>query len=468
MKIKELIKQDEGFRYVADSMEFRSSAGRRCMLESAYLTTAAGLEAEWDRTEAVMAAIRADGHQGAYKALQQSLMQMHDLQGTVAALAERRVLNEVDLFEIKNLAALNQKARAALAELGLDGTLPLPDLAEVFALLDPDGTGTVSFYIYDSYDPRLAPLRQQLRSLPKDDGQAGRSAELFAEQERIEQEVCTRLATRLQARADAIGRSLEQMAYTDFLLAKTGLALQWGLTRPAIGDTIAYGQLFNPRLRHRNESLGLRYQAVDIAAPAGATLITGANMAGKTVLLKSLATAQLMIQCGLYAPAASASVPLFERVETSIGDGQNEMNGLSSYASEIIRISQILQLGRRQRALILIDEPARTTNPVEGKAIVESLVGILMRQSSTSLITTHYSGIGKGCRKLRVRGFVEGLSTAQITPSTINQFIDYSLVEDHGDAVPREALRIADILGCDAELIALANEEYQQTKHLQQ
>ena len=206
---------------------------------------------------------------------------------------------------------------------------------------------------------------------------------------------------------------------------------------------------------------------MDIAACAGATLITGANMAGKTVLLKSIATAQLMVQCGFFAPAAKAVVPLFGGLEMSVGDGQNEMNGLSSYASEMVRISQILEQSRRQRMLVLIDEPARTTNPVEGKALVEALVEICQRSESTALITTHYSGLGNHCRRLRVKGFREGLSASRLSPMTINQFIDYSLEEDLDGDAPQEALRIAALLGCDAELIEIAKQKYQQSKHTQ-
>ena len=75
-----------------------------------------------------------------------------------------------------------------------------------------------------------------------------------------------------------------------------------------------------------------------------------------------------------------------------------------------------------------------------------------------TLITTHYSGLGVQCRRLRVKGFVEGMADVPITPQNINLFIDYSLDEDQNDNVPQEALRIADILGCDREMTTLARE----------
>lgn len=46
MKIKELIKQDAGFLYIIDNMEFMSSAGRRKMLNTDFCTDAIELNSE--------------------------------------------------------------------------------------------------------------------------------------------------------------------------------------------------------------------------------------------------------------------------------------------------------------------------------------------------------------------------------------------------------------------------------------
>ena len=462
MKIRELVKQDPGFQYVIDSMELMSSAGRRAMLDTDFLVDPGALEAEWNRTDSAIDATLDNGNHRAYNDLRHCLMQLHDLQGTLAALASHTTLNEVDLFEIKNLALLAGKASTAIASLGLAEALPMPVVADVFALLDPDRTGIANFYIYDSYDPRLAPLRRELRSLQEHEGDPLRIGELLAEQNDIQNSVCTALSDRLLPFCHDLSTVMEQMAYADFLLAKAELSLRWHLVRPRLGDHTAFTALFNPRLRDNNERLGLRYQPVDINVASGVTLVTGANMAGKTVLLKTIGTAQLMAQCGMRVPAEAAVLMPVEGVVASIGDEQNEMNGLSSYASEIIKISDILQRMRRERLLVLIDEPARTTNPVEGKALVQAIIKLMEPLSSVTLITTHYGQLGSRCRRLRVRGFVEDMADVPLTPQNINRFIDYSLAEDSGDDVPHEALRIAAILGCDEELISLAHNNINQ------
>lgn len=458
MKIKELTKGDAGFQYIVDSMEFMSSAGRRKMLNTEFETRPEELRAEWNRVDEAIRATREYKFKKPYIDLRHCLMQLHDLQRTLASLANHTVMNEVELFEIKNLSHLSHLSQGAIEELGLSGTLPLPDTQEVFNLLDPDHTGIANFYIYDSYDIRLTPLRRELNALQTSDGDPVRISELLTEQNEIQAQVCMHLSDELHKWVDTLVTTMEQMAYADYLLAKADLAIQWNLTLPEIGETTEYKELVNPRLKQRNEETGLRYQPVDITLQHGVSLITGANMAGKTVLLKSVGTAQIMAQCGMYVPASKATIKLVEGVASSIGDDQDEMNGLSSYASEIIKISNILELCRHHEMLVLIDEPARTTNPVEGKALVQSIIKILNNLHSITLITTHYSQLGVPCRRLRVKGFVEDMSDLPLTPQSINRFIDYSLTEDESDNVPHEALRIASILECDSEMIALARE----------
>ena len=181
-------------------------------------------------------------------------------------------------------------------------------------------------------------------------------------------------------------------------------------------------------------------------------------MAGKTVLLKSVGLAQMMYQFGFPLPTGSCCLQPVDDVVFCIGDEQNEMNGLSSFASEITRISEVLYRSQQERLLVLIDEPARTTNPVEGKALVQALATIMDSRDSVTLVTTHYSQLGLACRRLRVKGFVEELVDTPLTAENINRFIDYSLVEDDSDEVPHEALRIAEMLSCHPDLVSSARQ----------
>ena len=413
----------------------------------------------WDHIDRVLPLLSSADHNHTLAELRHQLMCLHDIQGTLGQLREHQTLTEVDLYEIKHLAYLNSVMRRDINQLGLASIIALPDLNEVFSLLDPDNTGIDNFYIYDSYDDALAPLRKELRQLQSDNADENDKErqqsinDLLDRHDKIQQQVILRLSKTLAPFTATLQTALETAGYCDMLLAKAQQAADWHLCRPQVDDHIALNGLVHPQLFQQHLAKGLRYQPVDIAVNRGVCLITGANMAGKTVLLKALGCAQLMAQYGFFVAAEQATLPLVDDVVSCIGDEQDELQGLSSFAAEILRISDNLQRSRHERLLLLIDEPARTTNPVEGSALVRSLATLLNRQQGFALITTHYSGLGVECQRLRVKGFDETLSQQPINAKSINQFIDYSLVDDQSDTVPHEALRIAELLGCDTEMI---------------
>lgn len=470
MTLKDKLTAEPGFNYIIDSMEFMCSPGKRCMLQQTFVSDPAMLNSEYDNIGHVIRCLEDPGSAKAVSTIRHQLMQMHDLQGSLANLHQHIVLEEIELFEIKNLSFLCMETVKAARTINIDSILGIPDLGDVFALLDPDNTHIANFYIYDSYHPDLPQIRKQLKAkqslLDNSNDSVDSKAELqrqinelYEQQNLVQQTVMASLTDKLYDLRQQLSSAHDSMAYTDMLFAKATLALQWNLQRPVFdAHHTAFKQLWNPRLMHRNKELNLRYQPVDIELQAGVCFVTGANMAGKTVLLKTIGIAQLMAQFGLFVPAREAVISPVSDVAFCIGDEQNEMNGLSSFASEIIKISDNITRAESEKMLILIDEPARTTNPVEGKALVQAVASLLDRRDSFTVITTHYSQLQLPCRRLRVKGFVEGLSDMPLTPQNINQFMDYSLLNDDSDDVPQEAIRIASIMHCNPSLIDTARD----------
>lgn len=456
MTLKEKIKTEPGFQYVVESLELQSVPGQNHMMSAPFLTSASDIEAEFDNLQALLYLMQATDSKTLFSEIRHHLSTLHDLSPILQSLHSHILLNEIELFEIKNFAFAVKSIANLCADQPIARIFNLPDVNEVFNLLDPDHTNIANFYIYDSYDPELPHLRKQLKSLSGPEN-ASRYAEVFAQQAERQRQVEYTLSEKLWEHHSLIASAYERASYIDLLIAKADLSLRWGLCRPQLSGQTSYQGLYNPRLKHRNEQQNIRYQPIDITVKQGLCLITGANMAGKTVLLKTLGISQLMAQFGIFVPAQSATISIVEDVLFCIGDEQNEMNGLSSFASEIIKISNTIQQSAEHNLLILIDEPARTTNPTEGKAIVQALAQILNSRSSLSLITTHYGQLDTSCRRLRVKGFVEDLANIPLSPENINQFMDYSLIEDTSAEVPHEALRIATLLNADTQLLAIAN-----------
>ena len=165
-------------------------------------------------------------------------------------------------------------------------------------------------------------------------------------------------------------------------------------------------------------------------------------MGGKTVVLKTLALCQFLCQFGFGVPAAQARVALKEEVCFCIGDHQSITEGLSSFASEMRQIDALIRLARQgSKVLALLDEPARTTNPTEGTALVRALLPILSTPQTDVLIATHYVIPFDGKHRcLKVKGLENGS-------------MNYTLTEVNEGEVPLEALNIATQLDVDPEWI---------------
>jgi dsDNA-specific endonuclease/ATPase MutS2 len=480
MKFREAIEQTAGLRRMAEGLGLVSAPARRVLYEERMMVAEEEIEREISLVERAVAMF-ADARQAdALGSIELKLREVKELRGTLARLTARRTLDDVELFELKLFAMTSEAIRGVVSETEID-LVEVPDVSAVVALLDPDGTRIPHFSIYDAYSAELAAVRRGIKEAKRGGVPEERLAELHAENTRLEDDVRARLTAGLHAHVPVLEAAAAAISRLDILMAKARQAIDFRLCKPEVsyalrvtGDELAtrnevqndarnkvvtsYKGLFNPVVREVLRGRGKDFQPVDIALDRAPTLITGANMGGKTVLLKSIALAQTMFQFGFYVAATEAIIAPVDEVLTSIGDAQDELSGLSSFAAEMMRLDRII--GRVQggrRALVLVDEPARTTNPVEGEAIVNALVELLAAHRVPSLVTSHYGGIRADARRLRVKGFAGNVDDAQtkITAANIGEYMDYSLIPDDGHT-PREALRIARILGVDEELTARA------------
>lgn len=441
MQLKESLDSPCGLDYMLEQLELQSSYARRVLLETLFCTQAAELSGTYSRLRA-FAAVCSDAAQlPVLDSLRVKLMGLKDIRHTISRLAASECLDDLELYEVKFLALSASESAGLLQRLGLSGQLPFPDVEEVIRILDPDGLRMATFYVYDSYSARLAELRRKWR----ESGELQEELMLLVNEEeaRIRKELCVQL----KPFAAALEAAQQAMANADILLAKAVLMMRYGLCIPEISEDggCAYEGLFHPEVRDLLAASGKEFQPVDISFDSRPTLIVGANMGGKSVVLKSVALCQYLCQFGFGVPAAQARIALKDEIHFCIGDHQSVTEGLSSFAAEMKLTDGLIRASRRGvRLLALLDEPARTTNPTEGTALVSALLQILRQRGVSLLMATHYVVVGDhNCRCLKVKGFAQGK-------------MDYSLMEVENGEVPLEALRVAEQLGVDPEWIAAA------------
>ena len=121
-----------------------------------------------------------------------------------------------------------------------------------------------------------------------------------------------------------------------------------------------------------------------------ALVISGPNTGGKTVALKTLGLAAALHQCGLRPPADEASLPVFDEILVDIGDEQSIEMSLSTFSAHVRNLVGILERATSE-SLVLLDELAAGTDPVEGAALAQALLERLAAQARLTVTTSHYA-----------------------------------------------------------------------------
>ena len=186
---------------------------------------------------------------------------------------------------------------------------------------------------------------------------------------------------------DGLDETFEALAELDLVLASARLAKDWQLAQPELNSD---GIISLTDARH---------PLIDNCVPNSLTLtpedrlltITGPNAGGKTVLLKTLGLATLMAHSGLFVQASAKtppSLPYTRALLTDIGDGQSIEASLSTYASHLSNLKQIVDEADDD-VLVLIDELGSGTDPAEGAALSQAILEEVLDSGARGLITTH-------------------------------------------------------------------------------
>lgn len=121
------------------------------------------LQEELNRVEKVESLL--GSHRFTIVEIRNQFKRVRSLTGTFHRLAEGETLSVTELFEIKTLVSVFEKL--AQLEQALPWEFPedlrIEMLESVAALLDPEKTGTGTFYIYDAYSEALGNIRQEIR-----------------------------------------------------------------------------------------------------------------------------------------------------------------------------------------------------------------------------------------------------------------------------------------------------------------
>lgn len=121
-------------------------------------------------------------------------------------------------------------------------------------------------------------------------------------------------------------------------------------------------------------------------------ILTGPNMAGKSVYLRQVGLIVLLAQIGSFVPAESASIGIVDRIFTRVGASDNITSGESTFLVEMQEAANILN-NASDRSLVLLDEVGRGTSTFDGISIAWAITEYLHENpdvSAKTLFATHY------------------------------------------------------------------------------
>lgn len=121
-------------------------------------------------------------------------------------------------------------------------------------------------------------------------------------------------------------------------------------------------------------------------------ILTGPNMAGKSVYLRQIGLIVLLAQIGSFVPAKEAEISLVDRIFTRVGASDNISAGESTFLVEMQESANILN-NATSKSLILLDEVGRGTSTFDGISIAWAITEYIHENpdvSAKTLFATHY------------------------------------------------------------------------------
>ena len=207
---------------------------------------------------------------------------------------------------------------------------------------------------------------------------------------REEARILTDLSRSVAEHTAEISANLDLLTELDLINARGLLALAVKGTLPQLSResrTQLYG-LRHPLMVLANDQTVANDLTLE---PTESLLITGPNAGGKTVCLKAIGLAALMVRGGMFPSCGPGSeLPYYERIFSDIGDGQSIADSLSTFTSHLSHVRRFLNCADRN-SLVLVDEAVSGTDPNEGAALAQAILEALVNAGAQVVATTHYS-----------------------------------------------------------------------------
>ncbi|MBO9632551.1 MAG: DNA mismatch repair protein [Chitinophagaceae bacterium] len=187
----------------------------------------------------------------------------------------------------------------------------------------------------------------------------------------------------------------------DVYMAVAGVAEERKFIFPEIlekeTDTISFVNVYHPHVKNAKPN------SLHIAPDSNIVFLTGANMAGKSTLMKSLAISLYLAHMGFPVAAQEMKFSVRDGVLTSINLPDNLSMGYSHFYAEVLRVKKMAeQVGANKRLFFIVDELFKGTNVKDAyEATVAITAAFAERPNCMFIVSTHIMEAGDTLRNLR-------------------------------------------------------------------
>jgi DNA mismatch repair protein MutS len=172
-------------------------------------------------------------------------------------------------------------------------------------------------------------------------------------------------------------------------------------------------------------------------------IITGPNMAGKSVFVRQVALIVLMAHMGSFVPAHSAHIGVVDRIFVRSGASDVITSGLSTFMVEMVETATILRHAT-EKSLVIMDEIGRGTSTYDGISIawaVAQYLATARHSHAKTLFATHYHELQDLANLFpkRIQNFHMEIIERQDGPQFVHTLVPGRSISSFGIAVAKRA-----------------------------
>jgi len=271
-----------------------------------------------------------------------------------------------------------------------------------------------------------------------------------------EEELYNGVVSKIKQKLDEILSSARAVALLDFLCSNAQVAVEYNFTRPKIDGKIQHIKIKEGRHGVIERLLkNEHFVPNDTFLDDGENklkLITGPNMAGKSVYMRQVALIAILSHMGSFVPANECEMCIIDRIFTRVGAHDDFLSGRSTFMVEMSEVANILS-SATNKSLVILDEVGRGTSTYDGLSIAKSILEYLSKKLKAKvLFSTHYHELTE------LEGTLSGIKNYKLTLKEVGNQIVFMRKLARGASNKSFGVEVARLAGLPQDVTNRAKE----------